>query len=355
VSRLSQSTWHVVLGYDLAADVRQDDYHVLFRLGMQAAKYWAPHLTPAEGYIIEQHVFRTPAVLARGGGKTVILLPDIDRMDKSAVRWYMDMDAQSGLLRLGMSESEICDHVLYKKAPGAVYSSGRHEFGFILFLFDEELENPFRPVLDFYWRRYGHEAFMKRCKLSAGLNAYVIHTYRWAFDCWKNVVWQEFEAGGIAVGAPVFIVTASQSPNYPGTPKERELRSIWNQAWFCSLRSASGLYRHARRNGDTRLMQYALKTKELALCFEQDDGLFDSVVATEMESFLSNGVAYQRSLGWETRYFGNSDRNPFCADVRTAPRHILDMSFTAYYMLMWYEELERDKRLERYARAYADK
>ena len=65
---------------------------------------------------------------------------------------------------------------------------------------------------------------------------YVEHTYAWAFDTWEKAVWQEFALGDKTVGAPVFIVNQTQSPNHPGPVDEREFRSVWNQAWFSSLR-----------------------------------------------------------------------------------------------------------------------
>src|SRR5688572_13748502 len=86
--------------------------------------------------------------------------------------------------------------------------------------------------------------------------------------------------------------------------------SIWNQAWFSSLRSAQGLYRYAKRVNDAELLQKALMTKELALLFPQRHGLFPSVIATDMETVEVNGKKVSRSKGWATYYFGNSNRNP---------------------------------------------
>ena len=222
--------------------------------------------------------------------------------------------------------------------------------------FEQKLENPFREVLSFYWNNYGRKTGELSTEVrQAPYMSYAAHTYQWAFEHWRDVVWQEFQLGEKTVGAPVFIVTTTQSPNYKGVKKERELRSVWNQAWFCSLRSASGLYRYARRIQSEKLKEYAEKTKELALAFPQKDGFFDAVIATEMENFEKDGSIYMRSLGWETKYFGNSDRNPFGLDVKDAPKHVLDMSFTAEYMLQWYEELEQDERLLVYAGNYAER
>jgi hypothetical protein len=40
------------------------------------------------------------------------------------------------------------------------------------------------------------------------------------------------------------------------------------------------------------------------------DGLFPSVVATETEKIEIEGQTLNRSKGWETAFWGNSDRNP---------------------------------------------
>ena len=101
-------------------------------------------------------------------------------------------------------------------------------------------------------------------------------------------------------------------------------------------------------------MDYALKTKELALAFPQEQGFFPGLIATEMESVESQGKFFNRSKGWDSFYFGNSNRNPYTWDPRESPYHVLDMSFTAWLMLTWYEELEQDNRLLDYALAYAE-
>jgi len=87
------------------------------------------------------------------------------------------------------------------------------------------------------------------------------------------------------------------------------------------------------------------------------DGLFPSLIATEMETV--NGL--NRSRGWATAFWGNSDRNPVnrvagsrSADPRIAPYHVLDMSWTSLLMLRWHEELEPDERLLAYASRYGD-
>ena len=344
------------LTFDLPKAVSQDDFRVDVEPAFAPDFHWAPHLTPSPQNVIDQHSFRSPALLVSGPGCTLALLPDLDLLGVSEVRWYMDLDAPGRKLTFGMSGTEVFDHVFYVRKPGATYPKGKVQFGFLARA-SERLENPFRPVLSFLWDRYGRALFEQGRPLKADLTPYVEHTYRWAFEGWRDAVWQEFELEGKRVGAPVFIVNETQSPNYPGEVNEREFRSIWNQAWFSSLRSASGLFRWARARNDEEQLSKARMTKELALLAPMKEGIFPALIATEMETV--HGL--NRSKGWKTAFWGNSDRNPVnreagarSADPRIAPYHVLDMSWTSLLMLRWYEDLEPDERLLAYATRYGD-
>ncbi|HZW70636.1 MAG TPA: hypothetical protein VFF57_07155, partial [Hanamia sp.] len=266
-------------------------------------------------------------------------------------------DAPGNKLTIGMSESEVKEHVLFVRKSGAVFPPGKIELGFYILTSNNSADifDPFKKVLSFFWEKWGEPLYESGEPLHyKNLEPYVKQTYEWAFDSWEKSVWQEFKLNDKDVGAPVFIVNVTQSPGYPGEPDEREFRSIWNQAWFSSLRSAEGLYRYARKAKDSVYLNYALKTKELSLSFPQKKGFFYSVIGTEMKTVDINGKKYNRSEGWDTYYFGNSNRNPYTTDARKSPFHILDMSYTAYLMLAWYDELEKDNRLLDYATRYGD-
>jgi hypothetical protein len=324
--------------------------------GFTPSFHWSPHLTPTPHHIIDQHVFRSPALIVSDEQQVLALIPDLNMMrEGTPVRWYLDLDAEQNKLILGMSNSSVDDHVLFRRTPGASYPVGEVEIGFYLLSSrgEDAIQNPFRKPLEFMWSHWGRPLYKNGNPLEGSLEPYVEHTYHWAFNSWSDAVWQEFTLNGRKVGAPVFIVNVTQSPNYSGRVNEREFRSIWNQAWFSSLRSASGLYRYARRTGNDQLLQKARKTKELALSFPQREGFFYGLIGTEMEEVLEEGKKYNRSKGWNTSYWGNSNRNPYSWNPREAPFHILDMSWTALLMLRWYDELEQDQRLLRYAERYA--
>ncbi len=338
--------------------VRLDDWRLTLTPSFKPSSHWTPHLSPTDSHIVAQHVFRAPALIMSDNSRQITVIPDLDILKKgSPVDWYMDINAINNKMTLGMSQSAVKEHVLFVRKPGGVYPPGPVEFGFYILTDDKSTSsfNPWRKPLDFFWQKWGAPLFRRGEPLmSTDMLPYVNHTYNWAFSTWRSSTWQQFELNGKQVGAPAFIVNVTQSPNYPGELNEREFRSIWNQAWFNSLRSAQGLYRYAKRYNRDDLLSYALKTKELALSFPMREGFFHALIATEMEDFKKGNEIYSRSKGWRTYYFGNSNRNPFSSNPKEAPFHILDMSYTAWLMLTWYEELQRDDRLLEYATSYAD-
>ena len=357
VKVIDNNTLYINLSFSLKNSVQQGDWRIAVKPDFLPSFHWAPHLTPTDRNVIDQHVFRSPALIVADDHQTLILIPDLDIMQKGTpVRWYMDMDASSNTLILGMCNNHVFEHVLFERDQETTYPKGDIEIGFYLMYSDskEVLRNPFKKPLEFMWSRWGHAAYEKGNPVKENLETYVKHTYNWAFNSWSENVWQQFELDGKKVGAPVFIVNVTQSPNYPGEINEREFRSIWNQAWFSSLRSASGLYRYARRTGNRELLAKANLTKELALSFPQRNGFFYGLIGTEMHEVEIDGKKYNRSKGWNTYYWGNSNRNPYTWNPKESPYHILDMSWTALLMLRWYDELEKDARLLAYAEAAAE-
>ncbi|MGE9311160.1 hypothetical protein ACLOAU_05925 [Niabella sp. CJ426] len=355
---ISKNLVYVSVVWQLERPAVQDSVAIKIIPAFAPGFHWAPHLTPNPNSIIAQHVFRAPAMLVSNTNRLLVVLPDLDLLKKpNPVPWYMDVNAPDNYLELGMSKSRVEEHVLYVRDKGAVFPAGELRLGFYVMVSNKsaDIQNPWRGPLQLMWSKWGQPLYQAGEPLhQTNLEPYVKQTYNWAFNSWKPAVWQEFELNGKQVGAPVFIVNVTQSPNYQAPVDEREFRSVWNQAWFNSLRSAQGLYRYAKRTNDDTLKDRALKTKELALSFPQQDGLFKSVIATEMEEVTISGKKYRRSKGWDTRYFGNSNRNPFTWDAKQSPYHIADMSYTAYWMMVWYDELEKDERLIKYARQYAD-
>jgi hypothetical protein len=351
----------VRLSWIVEEAVTQDELAVRFDLEFTPDTWWAPHLAPEPGYVVAQHVFRSPAVIAGHGPLRLVLVPDLDIVGARAeAPWFLDYDAVARKAWVGMVRTEIPIHVLFKKTPGLTFSPGRVELGFYVGAFRDggTVPDPWREVSSFLWARWARPLFEQGEPIPGRLEPYVRRTYDWAFDGWGRFVWQEFDLGGRRVGAPQFIVNVSQSPNYPGAWFQREFLSIWNQAWFSSLRSASGLYRFGRKTGGEageEDMAKARLTKELALAAPMTDGLFPAVIGTANDIVEIKGQKLRRPRGWAEARWSNSDRTPVDHGITSEWFHVLDMSWTALLMLRWHEELEQDPRLVAYASAYGER
>ena len=362
VGEADENGWRRVrLTWDVPAEAAQDELSVRFDLEFDPEFWWAPHLAPEEGYVVGQHVFRAPALIAGRGPRTLAVVPDLDIVGaRPGNPWFLDYDAVNRRMWLGMTRTEIPEHVLFKKAPGMTFAPGRVELGFFIAAHDDpgEVRNPWREASAFLWKRWGNPLYARGEPIAGRLEPYVRRTYDWAFSGWGKFVWQEFDLGGRRVGAPQFIVNVSQSPNYPGPWYQREFLSIWNQAWFSSLRSASGLYRYGRfvggAEGET-FQARARLTKELALAAPVTGGLFPAVIGTANDIVEIAGQKLRRPRGWSEARWSNSDRTPREHGITPDWYHVLDMSWTALLMLRWHEELEPDARLLDYARAYGER
>ena len=358
VERVEDGWQRVSMRWDVPHEISQDELSILFDLAFEPDFWWAPHLSPEKGFVIAQHVFRSPALIVQDASLTLAIVPDLDIVGRLPENpWFLDYDATRESMWLGMVKTDIPIHVLFEKAGGMTFSPGTVELGFFVNAYHDRgaVKNPWHKTAGFLWERWGKPLFEAGEPIPASLHRYIEHTYEWAFEGWGDFVWQEFDLEGVRVGAPQFIVNVSQSPNYPDPWYQREFLSIWNQAWFSSMRSASGLYRYARSIGDEELLCKARLTKELALAAPMKNGLFSTVIRTDNETVSIDGKEYRRPKGWDQYYWTNSNRSPRDHGISSDWYHILDCSWTALLMLRWYEELEKDRRLLEYARTYGER
>jgi hypothetical protein len=247
IKKIDRNLFYVSCRLKITKSFSRNDWRVIITPAFKATFYWSPLLTPSSQNIIAQHIFRSPALIVADSMRQLTILPDLDLInEQKSANWYMDLDAEKSILTIGLSRSKVTEHVLYEKAKGQIIIPTELKFGFYVILDElKKNENHWRSAAGFLWKKWGNPLYKKGEPIQHSLDPYVKHTYDWAFKRWKNIVWQEFKINGKQVGAPVFIVNITQSPNYPGPAGEREFRSVWNQSWFSSLRSAQGLFRYA--------------------------------------------------------------------------------------------------------------
>ncbi|MFA7692635.1 MAG: hypothetical protein GX117_11335 [Candidatus Hydrogenedentes bacterium] len=348
---------HVELSWEIPARLERDDLALLFRVFFKPDFWWAPYLAPTQGDVIAQHVFRSPAILVRSSEALIAMIPDLDLCGEKETPWYMDMDAEARHFWLGMSHTDIPEHVRYQKTSGLTFEPGTVRLGFYLGCFkgEDALFNPWEMPSRFLWQQWAHKAYERGEPSTVPPKVFIDHSYRWAFDTWADAVWQEFDIDGVHVGGPAFIVNVTESPNYPGEKDLREFLSLWNQAWFSTLRVASGMYRYGRRTKDESLMERARLSKEFTLAAPLNNGLFPTVYRTEMEKLTIGDEQINRSKGWESGYWTNANRVPREHGIRDRWHNVLDMSWTCLLLLRWHRELEADPRIPEYVRQYGER
>lgn len=294
-----------------------------------ATHVWVPHLTPAEGNVIGDWAFRSPAVIVADRSRVMAFVPDLDdvaRVRAAGEKVWLDYDHPARTVTLATGGYRHDGHVFFVREPGD--GSGEVRMHELASERAEDIANPYGMVARFLWERWGRAGHERAAK--PPFDAYVAHVLRFAFsdEGWAESVWQDVSPDA---GAPVFIVDVGRHPSVPKEKRTwREPRSIWNQAWFSTQRCANGLWRLGQK-------ERARKMTEIALMPVRSRGLFPSVLlATE-------------DRRWE---WTNSDRRP--PTIPADACHLVDAAFTARMLLEWHG-LTGDPRADEYAKAFASR
>jgi hypothetical protein len=113
--RVAEDGWQrVSLRWQVPGEIACDELAIPFQVALEPDFWWAPHLAPDKGYVIAQHVFRSPALIAQERSLTVAVVPDLD-LEPDLVQ----LAAQRlGALPLG-PEDRTQHHAQAEPGPGA--------------------------------------------------------------------------------------------------------------------------------------------------------------------------------------------------------------------------------------------
>ncbi|MDI4644085.1 hypothetical protein [Cohnella hashimotonis] len=354
---------------------------------------WKPHLSPEDGMAIGDKAFRSPAIVFEDETRMTALLPSLDSVGSERLLPHIcDYTAADRTLMYGGCDYEEEGHVYYRltprvrtldralrvrlrlvswrKAAGAAPRDLRRVERLLWTLeagcrmapgADPGAATATKPEWaagratagdtaadDASWTvaraRAGtlaarEDAALFEAKIAA-LRPYVDHAYGWAFERWGDVSWQQFRLGGTEVGGVAFLVTARQQPGGGREDSWREPKSLWNQAWFCGLRSAYGYASWGKRMDRDDWLAKAGLALNFALAAPKTQGLFPGYYQAGEDGSWESG-----------RWYMSGPRRPHGHEDFV---HLLDSSWTCYWLLKWYRDIGSDARILPYVGAYVE-
>lgn len=354
--KLELATLDIEIAPLAGGTLRLAGWQLLLPVAAPLACVWKPHLSPVDGMAIGDKAFRSPAIVFEDEERMTALLPDLDSVGGERLLPHIcDYTADDRALLYGGCDYEEEGHVYYRLTPRAHLLDRALRVRLRLASWRKapgSMPRDFRRVERLLWtleagRRMALETDAAKPQEAApiaarvaALQPYVGHAYGWAFERWGDVSWQQFRLGVTEVGGVAFLVTARQQPGGGREDSWREPKSLWNQAWFCGLRSAYGYASWGKRLDRDDWLAKAGLALNFALAAPQTQGLFPGYYQAG-----ENG-------SWETgRWYMSGPRRPPGHEDYV---HLLDASWTCYWLLKWYRDIGPDARILPYVGAYVD-
>jgi rhamnogalacturonyl hydrolase YesR len=332
---------HLQLTADSTLLSVEDRYNFLPALHKSADEHagpldfvWSQNIKRESGDLIPANSFKSPALMMQQGRIFAALMPHVN-LHHAEVR-ALDLDVTGGThpwMAYGAIPSQPHDHSYFRRDPSTPLKLlGREiEYSYSLVLSDQPVRLGYRRVVRRLWQTLGHPALLA----SAAEQQNVLRPELRSFDSWRKDAWQDY-AGRIYIGFPCGekqCGTLKSDRNYLGEWSHPEA-DAWFNAWFQTLRTAYGWYLDGRRENNRENMARAESILNLALSAPQKNGLFPTIFLVDRRQWVPGD-------GWAS--YADS-------------YHAFSMSWTAYWMLRWAEDLVPDRKEEilRFVRAYAD-
>jgi hypothetical protein len=295
---------------------------------------WSQNLKSESGGLMPQWCFKSPAVMLQQGAVFAALMPTLDT--KSKLPLSLDLDVTSEAkpwMSYGAVPSEPYGHSYFRRSPNAVISpeSGAIEYSYAIVASSQPPKLGYRRVVRRLWETLGHDGLLQSLDLQQNVRRPSFAAFdEWRQDAWiryADEVYREVDCPGGGCG------TLRSNRNYLGVWDKPE-EDAWFNAWFQSLRTAYGWYLYGERKQDAAIQRKAESVLNLALKSPQQDGAFPTIYLVPEHRWI-------REDGWAGF---PDDYHAFC------------MSWTAYWMLKWAEDLRPNRKDEivAFTRRYGD-
>jgi hypothetical protein len=285
---------------------------------------WSQNIKSEPDDIIPNWSFKSPVVMMQQGEIFAALMPTLNQ--RQSVPVALDLDVTSGAtpwLSYGALQSEPHGHSYFRRSrqAGPHILAGFIEYSYSIMASAQPEKLGYRRVVRRLWALNGHPSLIA----STDLQRNTVRPELALFDDWRRDAWMryadeiyhEFPCSARQCG------TLASNRNIAGD-WDKPQPDAWFNSWFETLRSAYGWYVYGRNKGDREIQRKAETVLNLALSSPQRGGAFSTV-------YLLQDKRWVRDDGWA----GFQDSyHAFC------------MSWTAYWMLRWADDLVPNRRQE---------
>jgi hypothetical protein len=301
---------------------------------------WSQNIKASFDDLVPHWAFKAPAVILQQAGVFAAIVPRVDLLTAKSLQTAppaLDLDVTSNdhtWFSYGIIPTKPSGHSYFRRDSHSALnlSAGPVEYEYWILASAQPEKLGYRRVAQLLWERFGGPEL----KHSMDLQRNTRRPELFLFDDWRKEAWTryanekywEFDCDGERCGA----LTSNRNPwgKWNDAPKE----DAWFNSWFQNLRTAYGWYLYSQRTHDSEMKRKAEQILNLALKSPQHNGVFSTIYLHDTNTWL-------RDDGWAGY---PDDYHTFC------------MSWTAYWMLRWANDLvpARKPEILAYLRPYAD-
>jgi len=295
---------------------------------------WSQNIKSEAADLIASTEFKSPVVMMQQGESFAGLLarPDEHHVETRA----FDLDVTSGdtpWMSFGAVPSEPHGHSYFRRSATAELGQIAHtvEFHYEMLLSRQAPRLGYRRAVRLLWATLGHPELLRSQEEQRNVLRPELRSFEeWRTEAWSaetREVYRSWPCGFLQCG------TLESMRNVRGNWQNAS-SDAWFNPWFQTLRTAYGWYLHGKATNDISMQRKAETVLNLALSSPRKSGAFSTIYLVPIRTWIaSDGWA-----GYEDSYSAFA------------------MSWTAYWMLRWAEDLipARKQEIVAFARSYGD-
>lgn len=276
---------------------------------------------PCIGGFIPDALYKAPVIMCQSNNLAFAIVPDLNQLNTDNLKrcnHFMSLNLPEGqLFSVGYAPNKLVAHSVYAENKFGVWQPdiNMENSYFLLLTGDAEEQQAYRRIVRFHWDQFGRHEQISAADQQAG-NTETHEQSLTLWDEWRPVVWEK-ETPEFWLDIPL--------PDGSLGGGVKTLRwgpgpSVYLSSWFNTMRTAYGMALYARRTNNPELMELAAQTVNLVLKSPGTEGAFKCIAVPTQ----NQGIVWGAGDG-----NGGSTGEGFLG---------YDMSWTAYWLLKWYEE-----------------